>query len=124
MRVQILAKDGYKVVDLNRRQAIRERCLNCSDWIPSEVAECPFNHCPLYLLRMGKGSQSPKQRNEAIRRYCLWCMAGQRSEVKRCVSAHYCPLYLFRSSRVKNLFLQSKKRTGKHFWRQSPPDKG
>ena len=119
MRVKILAKDGHKLVDLNRRQAIRERCLNCSGCIPSEVAKCPFKDCPLYPFRMGKGSQSPKRRNEAIRRYCLWCMAGQRSEVKKCVSVH-CPLHHFRSGRAEKTFSTVEKAHGEAFLEANP----
>ena len=95
MKAKILAKDGYRIVDLNRRRAIRERCLNCSGWFPSEVANCNFSDCQLYPFRTGRGKQNPKARAEAIRSYCLWCMAGQRSEVAKCVSKT-CPLFAYR----------------------------
>ena len=95
MKIKIMAKDDFKIVDLNRRKAIHERCLNCSCWIPSEVKNCAFHDCPLYAFRTSRGKQSPKARAEAIRKYCLWCMAGQRHEVAKCVS-RTCPLFPYR----------------------------
>lgn len=91
-------KPGLKALALNRRKAIRERCLNCSCWIPKEVHQCVFHNCPLYQYRSGKGRQNAKARDKAIKAYCLWCMAGQRSEIAKCVSVN-CPLFAFRKDR-------------------------
>lgn len=99
MKYQILRKDGLEVVDLNRRMAIHERCLNCSGWIPSEVTDCTFTDCHLFTFRTGNEKQSPKKRKEAIRKYCLWCMNGQSSEVKKCVS-QTCPLFAYRLKEI------------------------
>ena len=99
MKISIMSKDGLRVVDLNRRKAIHQRCLNCSCWIPSEVTGCTFTDCPLFPFRTGKGKQDPKARGKAIRKYCLWCMAGQSSEVVKCVSRN-CPLFAFRMSGI------------------------
>ena len=99
MKVKIMAKNGERLIDLNRRKAIRERCLNCSCWVPSEVKHCTFADCPLYPFRNGQGKQNAKQRREAIRKYCLWCQAGQRSEVVKCVSKT-CPLFPYRLKRI------------------------
>ena len=99
MKMKILSKSGLKVVDLNRRKAIRERCLNCSAWVSREVLECSFLSCPLFQFRMGTEKQNPKRRKNAIRKYCLWCMTGQQSEIGKCVSIH-CPLFPFRQSSV------------------------
>ena len=99
MKVSILSKDGLRVIDLNRRKAIHQRCLNCSCWIPSEVAHCTFNDCPLYPFRTGRGKQNAKSRREAIRKYCLWCQGSQRSEVGKCVSKT-CPLFPYRLKRI------------------------
>ena len=106
MKAKILSKDGYKVIDLNRRKAIRERCLNCSGWIPKEVSNCASGDCPLYPFRSGKGKQNPKKRKKAIRAYCRWCMCGQRSEVSKCVpqESHgdilICPLFPYRMNGI------------------------
>lgn len=35
-------------------QAIRAKCLDCSDNSPSEVDLCPVQNCPLYPYRLGK----------------------------------------------------------------------
>jgi hypothetical protein len=97
MLAKIQSKTGLKTVDLNRRKAIRERCLNCSCWIPKEVQYCVFQDCPLYEYRSGKGRQNSKVRDKAIRVYCLWCMNGQREEIAKCVSGH-CALFPFRKT--------------------------
>jgi hypothetical protein len=114
MKVTILDKDGLKVANLNRRKAIKARCLDCSGWSFDEVKDCSFQDCPLYPFRLGKGPQNPKERIRAIKDYCLWCMAGQKPEVAKCVSGH-CPLFAFRKGKqldqsmtVDYLFLPQK----------------
>ena len=99
MKVRTLGKDGPKVTELNRRKAIRECCLNCSGWEPSEVRDCAFTDCHLYPYRMGTGKQNAKARNKAIRKYCLWCCCGQRKEVQLCPSKS-CPLHVYRLGAV------------------------
>ena len=99
MKAWILGKKGYEITALNRRKAIREKCLNCSGWIPKEVSTCSFHDCPLYPFRMATGKQNAKARRRAIRNYCLWCMSGRPSGVKNCPSG-YCPFYSYRLGRV------------------------
>ena len=99
MKVKIQSRDGHKIVNLNRRKAIRERCLNCSGWLAKEVTKCKFSDCQLYPFRTGQGRQDPKARNIAIRQYCLWCMNGRRTEVAKCPSFD-CSLFPYR--RVRN----------------------
>ena len=60
MRVLIQAKNGTKEIDINRRKAIRERCLNGSAWVPKEVTNCEFTDCSLHPFRSGKGKQNAK----------------------------------------------------------------
>ena len=109
MKTEILGKNGIKTVNLNRRRAIRERCLNCSAWVLKEVEQCSFaTACPLWPFRMGRGRQDAKARNKALRAYCVWCMAGDVFEVKRCVSSH-CALFLFRTASAQKSPLVSKK---------------
>ena len=99
MKVKILSKNGPKVVDLNRRKAIRERCLNCAGWLHKEVTDCAFTDCPLYPFRSGQGKQNAKGRSKAINKYCLWCMNGQYGEVSRCPSID-CSLFPYRKTRT------------------------
>jgi len=94
MKVSILRKKGHEIVNLNRRKAIREKCLQCSAWSHKEVTDCP-----LYLFRSGSGRQNSKERAMAIRSYCLSCMNGQRYEVKKCVSPD-CALFPYRNVHV------------------------
>jgi len=95
--VEIQSKDGTTVVNLNRRRAIRERCLNCSGWSVAEVRFCSFADCPLYPFRMGKGKQDARERARAIRAYCAWCMAGNVREVGKC-TVRTCPLFPYRQT--------------------------
>jgi hypothetical protein len=100
MKVAIQNKDGHlKVVDLNRRKAIRERCLNCSGWCFSDVRECKFTECVLHIYRTGNGKQVAKAREKAIREYCLWCCACKRKGVTQCKAVD-CPLFAFRKKRI------------------------
>ena len=99
MKVSILGKNGPKVVDLNRRKAIRERCLNCAGWYHKEVTNCTFSDCPLYPYRSGQGKQNAKDTAKAIRKYCLWCMNGQHGEVSKCPSMD-CPLFPYRKTKT------------------------
>lgn len=110
----ILGKDGLKTIELNRRRAIRERCLNCSAWSPKEVKNCGFDsypkdtklqtkHCYLYPYRSGKGKQDVKQRAIDIRKYCLWCQAGQPNEVRLCVTQD-CPLFPYRQTKIDKTY--------------------
>lgn len=86
---------GFKIVELNRRRAIRERCLNCSGWIPAEVKHCAFTGCSLYPYRMGKGKQNATNRSKGIRFHCLGCTNEQPKEVRLCQSTN-CSLYPYR----------------------------
>ena len=99
MKVKILSKNGHKIIDINRRLAIRERCLNCSGWSYVEVKNCQFVNCQLYPYRSGMGKQDAKARSKAIKKFCLYCMSGQRFEVSRC-TCRDCPLFPYRQSRV------------------------
>jgi hypothetical protein len=96
---------------MNRREAIREKCLDCSAWRPSEVRECAFEQCPLHPFRLGKGKQDPKKRTIAIRKFCLACMNGQASEVRKCPSVD-CALWPFRGT---SLELPEKRHGGHDF---------
>lgn len=84
-----------KMKRLNRRHAIRARCIDCSSGSVRDVRNCTFEDCPLHPFRMGIGKQDPNKRNKAIRAYCLWCMNGLRKEVALC-SPRGCPLFQFR----------------------------
>ena len=97
MKFVILGKNGPKVIDLNRRKAVRERCLNCSGWSHKEVTNCIFTDCQLYPFRSGRGKQNAKARSKAIRDYCLWCMNGQHGEVSKCPSTD-CYLFPYRKT--------------------------
>ena len=99
MKVEIIAKNGFKIVDLNRRKAIREPCLNCTGWSHREVRNCIFEDCPLFLYRSGSGKQNAKARSKAIRRFCLWCTKGQHGEVSKCPSTE-CSLFSYRKAKI------------------------
>jgi hypothetical protein len=79
---------------MNRRQAIRKKCLECSNYKCWDVANCTCTDCALYPFRSGKGKQDPKERNIALRKYCMWCVVDQPVELKYCSKS--CPLNDFR----------------------------
>ena len=97
MKVKIIHKNGYKTVDLNRKKAIRERCLNCSGWNAVEL--CQQTDCHLYKYRMKGNNQNAKERDKALKKYCLECCCGNSHEVKKCPSKD-CPLYAFRNAKL------------------------
>jgi hypothetical protein len=111
MKGTIQGKTGLKSVSLNRRRAVRERCLNCSCWSLKQVEGCAFHDCSLYPFRSGQGKQSAKARAKAIQAYCVWCMAGKKAEVKRCVSVH-CALFGFRRGKAEKAISIRKKAHG------------
>jgi hypothetical protein len=97
METVIQGKHGPKVVNLNRRKAIRQLCLNCSAWVLSDVRKCAFGDCSLWHFRIGAGKQDPDVRKQAIRNYCLSCGAGQQVEVYKC-PVFNCPLWFYRKA--------------------------
>ena len=68
MKVKILSKNGPKVVDLNRRKAIRERCLNCAGWASQRSDELhAFKDCRFISFSVWTGeSRMPRTRAKAI----------------------------------------------------------
>ena len=112
MRTIIQSKNGSKEINLNRRKAIRERCLNCSGWSFSEVENCEFADCDLHPFRMGTGKQDADQRHKSIRKHCLDCCAGNQNEVYHCPATD-CPLYAYRKSHIDNsVKIDSIRKTG------------
>jgi len=77
MLVLIQYKNGQKEIDLNRRKAIRERCLNCTGWSYKMVKECPCNDCPLHPYRSGQGKQNAKKRFVAIKNTAFGACVGR-----------------------------------------------
>ena len=81
---------------MNRREAIRKRCLDCSGFSAKEVSECSHDWCELYSFRLPRKKQNSKEREKAIRKYCKnTCMAGSIEEVRQCSNTK-CPLHEFR----------------------------
>ena len=69
-------------------------------WISSEVRNCTFTDCSLWPHQTGDGKQDPKERSEAIRLKCVWCMCDQKKEVRLCPSVD-CPLWCCRRGYVE-----------------------
>ena len=44
-------------------KAIRAKCLECSNFQPSEVRECHLEDCPLYHYRFGKNPFTGRKGN-------------------------------------------------------------
>lgn len=107
MRVEIISKgNSTRVANLNRRSAIRERCLNCNAWSYADVKRCKSDDCPLHSYRLGGKPHSSASRAKAIREYCLSC-CGTVKEVRKCTCTT-CPLYPYRNTTLdKSLELPS-----------------
>jgi len=43
--VKYLTKKGVGIKHLSIGQDIREKCLNCSDWMKDDVKKCPHTDC-------------------------------------------------------------------------------
>jgi len=103
MKVKILDPRrlcGYRIVNLNRRRAIAEKCLDCSGFIPAERRTCTITDCLLYPYRTGVGKQDSDARNRYIRAYCReTCMESNQGYVSKCTSPG-CPLYAYRMAVV------------------------
>jgi hypothetical protein len=99
MIVRILTINGRKIVNLNRRKAIREKCLNCSAGSFDRIQNCQFKDCALHFFRSGKGKQDSKAREKAIRKFCLWCCCDQLMEVSKC-PAEDCSFFVYRKSKI------------------------
>jgi len=85
---------------MNRRTAIRKRCINCSAGSHTEVQVCGHPGCSLYPFRTGQGKQDARARDRAIKTYCRWC-ANSLGEVLHC-PVTTCPLFPFRKFKVEH----------------------
>jgi hypothetical protein len=80
----------------------------CSEDVKKEVKNCPCTDCSLYPYRFGRGKQEPKERELAIKRECMSCMAGHTFEISNC--GMNCPLHEFRGyTRPQKVALTYKK---------------
>lgn len=50
----------------SRKAALKLKCLECSNWQPSEVAYCPILGCPLWQFRPYQRSGHPVYTSETI----------------------------------------------------------
>jgi hypothetical protein len=99
MRTTIMSRGGgTKIVDLNRRKAVHQKCLNCCCWEVHRVNACEHNACKLHPFRTGTGKQDAKARSQAIRDDCRDCTNGR---IELC-SVILCPTYIYRKSVVDN----------------------
>jgi hypothetical protein len=51
-------------VELSPSRAIRFYCKECTGWSVREVRECPDQHCPLHLYRMGRDPSRKRNRKK------------------------------------------------------------
>lgn len=105
INAEVLTASGVKSVWLNRRKAIRYKCLDCSGFEANEVTGCTHTDCSLYPYRTINSKQDSEKRIRAIKDYCMWCTLDQSHEITNCTSEN-CPLFIFRGySRVGNIDL-------------------
>ena len=80
---------------LSPLQAIRARCVDCSETL-ADVRCCDRLNCSLYPYRMSHlPKQQPRHPLKAIRAYCLWRCDGSSKDVSLCHPLD-CPMREFR----------------------------
>lgn len=103
MKLLIKDKNDTLVLkNLSRRRAVKELCLNCSAWSPSQRTNCPVTDCPLRPYRNGEIPEglTAADRARALRTYCLeGCCCGDRTEVRDCAITT-CAIRPWRRSKV------------------------
>ena len=92
---EILTPSGIESVYLNRRSAIKFKCMDCSGFEYAEMRNCEHQDCSIWQFRTGNGQQDPVNRIKAIKAYCMWCMLDQQYEITNCTSIN-CQLFIFR----------------------------
>jgi len=50
---EYITKDGLVTDSLTPVKAIRQKCLECSNWQPKEVRLCPIGDCAIFPYRFG-----------------------------------------------------------------------
>ena len=108
MKMNIRTSKGIETKKINRRLAIRYKCLDCSGFSYKEVDGCQITKCSLYPYRHGVGEQDSTERNFAIRNFCRICMNGEKSFVRGC-DIHTCSLHPFRLSGLDRTAIISEK---------------
>ena len=61
---KFLAKAGLTEKTLTPLTAIREKCMECCAWQPSEVTRCPASDCALWPFRLGRSGHSRSMTDE------------------------------------------------------------
>jgi hypothetical protein len=84
-------KNGFRVVRMNRRRAIRYFCAECVGWDINETNGCDGRHldgsiCSFHPFRSGQGKQNAKKRDAAIKKQCRYCMQGSGFSIGKCTS--------------------------------------
>ena len=51
---------------LGRKQAIREKCIDCCGGFVREVRRCPAQNCPLWRWRMGRESEIESEESDDV----------------------------------------------------------
>lgn len=99
VRREVIHKRGTRIRKLNRRRAIRQFCLICSDFDWRKVANCPLTRCILYEYRLGgleEKGLSARDRVKAIVRYCTDCAYDDPHKRVTC-DAVQCALFPYRN---------------------------
>lgn len=78
--------EQQKRICQNPVKAIRQKCLDCSGWSQTEVAQCPLTECALYPFRFGKNpfrtKREVKPMSEERKAYLREVLAKARANRK------------------------------------------
>lgn len=109
MLITIRTKEGEKKLNLGRSASIREHCKGCFGWeyedsMSKTIRDCTGNNlnglCHIHKFRFTNIKGEQGEIRESIWNYCIWCMGGQKKEVKGCVDS-LCSLFVWRCKGVK-----------------------
>lgn len=99
----ITTKTKTKRTRGSRKQAIRDRCIDCCG-CHADALLCKEKSCPLHEYLLGgsdKRGAVNTGRAKAVKDYCRWCCGGIYKEVQQCTCTD-CPLYKYRLGGVEH----------------------
>ena len=102
--IAIPTETTIELPTLSPLKSVREKCRDCSGYVPSEGRDCAEVDCNLHPYRMGcKPATKPALSVlKSVRAKCLECCLGSASEVRTCHIAE-CALHPYRFGKNPSL---------------------
>lgn len=87
-----MTRDTNRAMLANR---LRENCLVCCGTKNGNQVVCSYRDCTMYKTKRQKYRGTEEELLQAARAYCLDCMGGMRSLVRKCENT-MCAMYPIR----------------------------